>query len=113
MAITILVEHSWDRKSTAYMLLDIISVYLSKNGDESSANCAPLVNPSGAGKSRMVDELSKRVITGPMCLRRPDSNGSVVCLNSFISIRLRVANIAGFITICVAGGFTGSDRRCQ
>jgi len=64
--------------TTAGLLLDIISVYLAKNGDESSANCAPLVNSSGTGKSCILDELSKRVITVPMCLRGPDSNVSAV-----------------------------------
>jgi hypothetical protein len=35
------------------------------------------VNSSGTGKSRMVDELGKTIITVPMCLRDPQSSGLV------------------------------------
>jgi hypothetical protein len=84
--IFLVVELSWDRKfegPAADALLHTISTHLTKlpsgSGSPSSyANCAPLVNSSGTGKSRMVDELSKRVITVPMCLRGHGTNGSVI-----------------------------------
>jgi hypothetical protein len=36
---------------------------------------APIVNSSGTGKSRMVDELATQIITVPMCLREAGTQG--------------------------------------
>ena len=80
LTIFIVVERSWDRKfegPAADVLLHTISTYLTKE-PSGSVMCSPIVNSSGTGKSRMVDELSKRVITIPMCLRGYDTNGSVI-----------------------------------
>jgi hypothetical protein len=84
--ILIVVELSWNRRfegpaADALLHLHTISTYLTKppSGSPSSyANCAPLVNSSGTGKSRMVDELSKRIITVPMCLRGHGTKGYVI-----------------------------------
>jgi len=76
----IVVERSWDRKfegPAADVLLHTISIYLTK-APSGSVMCCLTVNSSGTGKSRMVDELSKRVITIPMCLRRRGSQGSAI-----------------------------------
>ena len=78
-------ELSWDRKfegPAAHVLLWTISLCLTKtlSGSTSSscANSVALLEASGTGKSRIVDELSKRVVTVPMCLRGHDTNGSAI-----------------------------------
>lgn len=86
LTLFIVVELSWDRQfegPAADVLLHTISTYLTKppsgpRPPSSYANCAPLVNSSGTRKSRMVDELSKRVITVPMCLRGYGTKGSAI-----------------------------------
>jgi hypothetical protein len=42
-----------------------------------------IINSSGTGKSRMVDELSMSIITLPMCLRSHGSHGIVPSLLLF------------------------------
>ena len=37
-----------------------------------------IVNSSGTGKSRMVDELSRKVITMPMCFREEGTRGLIL-----------------------------------
>jgi hypothetical protein len=44
---------------------------------------ATIVNSSGTGKSRMVDELARQIITVPMCLRPEGSQGYPFCSSSF------------------------------
>ena len=71
---------SWDQKfkgNATNVLLGTISTYLSNMGTW-YANCASIVNSSGTGKSRVVDELSKKVITINICLRGDSSNGSLL-----------------------------------
>jgi hypothetical protein len=65
---------------TATVLLQTISSYLDKSRD-SYARQATIVNSSGTGKSRMVDELATRIITVPMCLRSDPSSGDPFCLS--------------------------------
>ena len=50
----------------AKVLLDTISVYLVQK--DVYAQHANIVNSSGTGKSCMVDELGKAIITMPLCL---------------------------------------------
>lgn len=63
------------RGNAAETLLDTISVYLAQGGVYSYH--ANILNSSGTGKSRLVDELSKSVITVPMCLRPEGSHGLI------------------------------------
>jgi len=61
--------------NAADVLLATISSYL--NGQRVVyARHTCIVNSSGTGKSRMVDELSRKVITVPMCLREAGTKGS-------------------------------------
>ncbi|KAI0260662.1 hypothetical protein BC834DRAFT_534129 [Gloeopeniophorella convolvens] len=72
-----IVEESWEcdyRGDAARVLLITISDYLVV-GRGVYFQHANIVNSSGTGKSRMVDELSKTIITVPMCLRDPASTG--------------------------------------
>jgi hypothetical protein len=81
LTVFIVVERSWNREfegPATDVLLQTISTYLTERNKSKSSNCSPIVNSSGTGKSRMVDQLSKRVITVPMCLRGPGSNGYAV-----------------------------------
>jgi hypothetical protein len=57
--------HAPFKGAAADLLLATIPMYL-KKGRRIHAN---IVNSSGTGKSRMVDEVAKKVITVPMCLR--------------------------------------------
>ncbi|KAI0259430.1 hypothetical protein BC834DRAFT_974310 [Gloeopeniophorella convolvens] len=56
------------------VLLAIISDYL-KTKRNNYAPLASIINSSGTGKSRMVDELAKTIISVPMCLRDAGSKG--------------------------------------
>ncbi|KAK2463837.1 hypothetical protein APHAL10511_004142 [Amanita phalloides] len=60
--------------NAADVLLATISEYLNKDLDV-HARLAPIINSSGTGKSRIVDELSKEIITLPTCLRAHGSDG--------------------------------------
>ena len=71
-------ERSWNTKlkgSAVNLLLQTICTYLTKT-KTSYAKCTTIVNSSGMGKSRTVDELSKRIITVPICLRADFTGGS-------------------------------------
>ncbi|KAI0257999.1 hypothetical protein BC834DRAFT_1046315 [Gloeopeniophorella convolvens] len=72
-----MVLESWDlqyRGNATDVLLNIISDYL-KTKRTNYAPLASIINSSGTGKSRMVDELAKTIISVPMCLRDKDSTG--------------------------------------
>ena len=58
----------------AAVLLATISDYLDKKR-ACYARLASIVNSSGTGKSRMVDQISTKIITVPMCLREDGSRG--------------------------------------
>ena len=76
-------ERAWVhtfKGDTATVLLQTISSYLDK-GRGSYARQATIVNSSGTGKSRMVDELATKIITVPMCLRSEPSSGDPFCLS--------------------------------
>ncbi len=61
--------------NAAEALLDTIAVYLALDGVYSYH--ANILNSSGTGKSRLVDELSKSIITVPICLRPEGSHGLI------------------------------------
>ena len=70
-------ERAWQRTfrgDSAMLLLHTISSYLDKERDLYSGQ-ATIVNSSGTGKSRMVDQLAMQIITVPMCLRPDPSTG--------------------------------------
>ncbi|KAF8492187.1 hypothetical protein F5888DRAFT_1619276, partial [Russula emetica] len=70
-------ERAWQRAfkgEAAAVLLQSISSYLDKKRDAYSRQ-ATIVNSSGTGKSRMVDQLALKIITVPMCLRPDSSTG--------------------------------------
>jgi hypothetical protein len=56
--------------NAAETLLDMISVYLAQRNVYSYH--ANILNSSGTGKSRLVDELAKTIITVPICLCHDD-----------------------------------------
>jgi hypothetical protein len=90
-------ERSWGRKfegSAVDLLLETISTYLTKE-PVGYAHCSTIVNSSGTGKSRTVDELSKRVITVPICLRMEGTGGSVLHSDSHFTTLIPY-NVAGF-----------------
>ncbi|KAH9953569.1 hypothetical protein BC827DRAFT_1379867 [Russula dissimulans] len=60
--------------NAATVLLLTISDYLGKK-EKIYSNHSNIVNSSGTGKSRMVDELAMQVITIPMCLREDGTQG--------------------------------------
>ncbi len=69
---------SWNatfRGSAADVLMMTISTYLDRRRDV-YARYASMVNSSGTGKSRMVDEVATKIVTIPMCLREEGSTGS-------------------------------------
>ena len=59
--------------NAAESLLDMISVYLAQ--ENVCAQHASIINSSGTGKSRMVDELGRTTISVPICLRKEGSQG--------------------------------------
>jgi hypothetical protein len=70
-------EHAWSRKykgDAATVLLKSIADFLNKER-EPYARQTNIMNSSGTGKSRMVDELARRIITVPMCLRPYEDQG--------------------------------------
>jgi hypothetical protein len=71
------IEFAWKRAfegDAATVLLETISSYLDKKKVPYSRQ-ATIVNSSGTGKSRMVDQLAKKIITVPMCFRPDKSTG--------------------------------------
>ena len=68
----------------AVVLLGTVADYLSKDKTP-YARSTTIVNSSGTGKSRMVDQLGTEVIVVPMCLRQKKSSGSSFCF-IFISM---------------------------
>jgi len=62
--------HAWDSSfqgNAAAVLLKIIQMYLDRTHETYSRHTS-IVNSSGTGKSRMVDENAYEIITIPMCL---------------------------------------------
>jgi hypothetical protein len=69
--------HAWGipfQGDGASVLMKTISNYLSRNRPV-YARHASIVNSSGTGKSRIVDEVAREIITVPMCLRVDGSQG--------------------------------------
>ena len=69
-------------------LLKTISDYLDEKRD-CYARLSTIVNSSGTGKSRMVDQLSMQIITVPMCLRTQGGRGLshdvlLVCWHAYL-----------------------------
>ncbi|KAI9434407.1 hypothetical protein F5148DRAFT_998459 [Russula earlei] len=65
-------ERAWSgqfKGDLANVLLKTIADYLCRQWD-SYARLTTIINSSGTGKSRIVDQLGKEVITVPMCLRK-------------------------------------------
>ena len=63
------------------VLFDTIADYLSKDRNPKPyAMLTTVVNSSGTGKSRMVDQLGTEVVTVPMCLRREKNGFSVLLI---------------------------------
>ncbi len=60
--------------NAVYALFNLIVDLLSPK-IETYARATCIINSSGTGKSRMVDQLSYDIITVPMCLRRRGSQG--------------------------------------
>ena len=60
--------------NAADVLLTTISDYLNKE-KKCYARLTSIMNSSRTGKSRMVDEISRTIITVPMCLRKYGSGG--------------------------------------
>src|SRR6266404_6949092 len=80
---------SWNatfRGSAAKVLLMTVSTYLDKRRDV-YARYTSMVNSSGTGKSRMVDEVATKIVTIPMCLREEGSIGSSFLPSSIFSHR--------------------------
>jgi hypothetical protein len=74
----------------AEALFNVISDLLNpKAVAYSKAAC--IVNSSGTGKSRMVDELSKSIITIPICLRQKGSHGTSPLTNFYCNKLLIIA----------------------
>ena len=59
---------------SASVLLATISDHLNKE-KKCYARFTSIVNSSGTGKSRMIDEISRKIITVPICLREDKSGG--------------------------------------
>jgi hypothetical protein len=73
---------AWDSEfkgDLTSVLLDTIADYLSRDRN-AYARVTTIVNSSGTGKSRMVDQLGKQIITVPMCLRQT-RDGFPFCLS--------------------------------
>ena len=64
-------HRAWDssfKGNAAAVLLEIIKTYLDRTREVYSRHTS-IVNSSGTGKSRIVDENAYKIITIPMCLR--------------------------------------------
>jgi hypothetical protein len=78
--LVIAVIKSWDatfQGDAADVLLKSISTSLDRQGNDVYAQFSSIVNSTGTGKSRMVDQLGTKVITIPMCLRGEGVQGMV------------------------------------
>lgn len=78
--------HGWNQEFkgvAAKSLFKIMSVFLSPATEPYAiapyARATCIINSSGTGKSRMVDQLSTFIITVPMCLR-PDGSRGIITL---------------------------------
>jgi hypothetical protein len=74
---------AWDtpfKGDAADLILAAIPMYL-EEGKRLHAN---IVNSSGTGKSRMVDEVAKKIITVPMCLRENGNRGFTLLFSLFV-----------------------------
>jgi hypothetical protein len=70
-------ERAWlfpFKGNAASVLLETISICLDKRR-EPYLRHSSVVNSSGTGKSRMVDEVAMKIITVPICLREHGSQG--------------------------------------
>jgi hypothetical protein len=70
--------HAWlatFKGEAAKVLLDTIANYLDKRRQGIYSKHTSIVNSSGTGKSRIVDEVATKVITIPMCLRDEGTQG--------------------------------------
>jgi hypothetical protein len=70
--------HAWIatfQGEAAEVLLDTIANYLDKQREGVYSRHTSIVNSSGTGKSRIVDEVATRIITVPMCLRNEGTQG--------------------------------------
>jgi len=70
---------AWDTKyegNAPDVLLATISSFLDFQRNVYARHTC-IVNSSGTGKSRMVDELSRKVITVPMCFREEGTRGLI------------------------------------
>jgi len=76
---TLLAWNSEFKGDLAEVLFNSIADYLSK-GRTPYARLTTIVNSSGTGKSRMVDQLGTQIITVPMCLRQK-REGFPFCLS--------------------------------
>jgi hypothetical protein len=66
---------SWDatfRGNAADVFLMSISTAFDRPRDDVYARFSSVVNSAGTGKSRMVDQIAKKVVTIPICLRGKD-----------------------------------------
>jgi hypothetical protein len=79
----IAIIRAWDapfKGDAADLLLKTIPMYL-EEGRRLHAN---IVGSSGTGKSRMVDEVAKKIITVPICLRENGNRGFTLLFSSFV-----------------------------
>ncbi|KAI0274350.1 hypothetical protein BGY98DRAFT_935949 [Russula aff. rugulosa BPL654] len=84
---------AWDTPfegDAADLLLESIPMYL----EEGMSLHANIVNSSGTGKSRMVDEVAKKIITVPMCLRENGNRGFTLLFSLFVGALM--TNLIGF-----------------
>jgi len=78
-------QRAWQlefKGDAATVLLQTISSFLDKQRNPYSRQ-ATIVNSSGTGKSRMVDQLARKIITVPMCLCPEESDGDTFLLILF------------------------------
>jgi hypothetical protein len=94
-SLIIAIVRAWDapfKGVTADLLLESIPMYL-KEGRRLHAN---IVNSSGTGKSRMVDEVAKKIITVPMCLRENGDRGFTLLFPLFLLRAYDLIILIGF-----------------
>ena len=74
--------HAWVatfKGEAANVLLDTIANYLDKRRKGVYSRDTSIINSSGTGKSRIVDEVATKIITISMCLRDEGTQGSKFC----------------------------------
>jgi hypothetical protein len=71
------VERAWKQDYKDNMGLHVFKkrVELCSTQDRVYARVLPVVQSSGTGKSRLLDEVAKTTFTFPLCLRPPEDNG--------------------------------------